>query len=99
MEYSTLSRILADRLNTSSQEVDSLCDCLGNVLGETGAELDSVAIPAFGSFEPKRRVERIAVNPASGKRMLYPPKVVMTFRASSLLKTKVRDSSGKGGER
>ncbi|MDE6057969.1 MAG: HU family DNA-binding protein, partial [Muribaculaceae bacterium] len=52
---------------------------------------DSVTFPGFGSFEPRKRIERIAFHPSSGKRMLIPPKITMTFRPSSLLKQKVRN--------
>lgn len=54
---------------------------------------DSVLVPAFGSFEPKKRMERVMANPATGGRMLVPPKVVLTFKAA----TAVKDTMRKGG--
>ena len=53
--------------------------------------LDSVAIPSFGTFEPRKRIERIAVHPSSGKKLMVPPKIVMNFRASQILKQRVGD--------
>lgn len=64
-------------------------DALVGLLSEKGAEMDVVAVPGFGTFEPKKRLERINVHPASGKRMLLPPKIVMNFKPSALLKQKV----------
>lgn len=91
MQYRTLAERLANKLNLSRDEVDALCDSLSEIIGNAGAELDSVAIPTFGSFEPKKRAERISVNPANGVRMLIPPKMVIGFRPSAILRKKVRD--------
>ena len=99
MEYSSLAALLAERLNISLKEVDAMCDSFSEVLGEAGADLDSVAIPTFGIFEPRRRTERIAVNPSSGKRILYPPKIGLSFRPSAILRKKVRELDGKGDDK
>ena len=44
-------------------------------------------------FETKKKMERIMVNPASGQRMLVPPKLVLNFKRNQTLKEKL-----KGGE-
>lgn len=67
--------------------VTALCQ----VLTEAALEGDSVTFPGFGSFEPRKRIERIALHPSTGKRMLIPPKITLTFRPSTLLKQKVRN--------
>ena len=91
MQYKTLADRLAAKLDITRDEVDALCDSLGEIVGKAGAELDSVSIPSFGTFEPRKRAERISVNPSSGVRMLIPPKVVLSFRPSALLRKRVRD--------
>ena len=39
--------------------------------------------------EAKKKVERIVVNPSTGKRMLVPPKIALSFKPSALLKSKI----------
>lgn len=54
---------------------------------------DSVSITGFGTFEPKKRVERVMVSPTTGQRMLVPPKVVLAFKAAAAVKETVRKNS------
>ena len=54
------------------------------------SELDSIAIPGFGTFEAKKKDERIVNNPSNGKRMLVPPRVAVGFKVSNVLKSKLK---------
>lgn len=98
MDNKTLIDTLSQRLNTTGETVVSLIEGLCGVMGERGSELDTVSIPGFGSFEPKKRMERVALHPASGKRLLVPPKIVMTFKPSSALKQKIKEGGNRDGE-
>lgn len=91
MDNKTLVDTLSKNLDISRDTVVSLIEGLTKTIGECGASLDSVAVTGFGTFEPKKRMERVAVHPASGKRLLVPPKIVMTFKPSLLLKQRVRN--------
>lgn len=53
-------------------------------------EGNTVTIQGFGSFEVKKKAERISVNPLTRQRMLVPPKLVLTFKPSILLKEKFK---------
>lgn len=55
---------------------------------------EAVSIPGFGTFEVKKRLERVMINPTTGKRMLIPPKLALTFRPNANIKEKLK----KGGE-
>ena len=48
-----------------------------------------VSISSFGNFEVKKRLERVIVNPTTGQRMLVPPKLVVAFKPSQGLKSKI----------
>ena len=48
---------------------------------------DTVSVSSFGTFEVKK-MERISVNPTTGKRYLIPPKLVLGFKQSNVLKEK-----------
>ena len=43
-------------------------------------EGDTIQINGFGSFEIKKRMERIVVTPGTQQRMLVPPKLVLNFK-------------------
>ncbi len=57
-------------------------------------EGEPVSVPGFGTFEVKKRMERIIVNPTTKKRMLVPPKLILGFRPVSSIKEKLK----KGGD-
>lgn len=54
-------------------------------------EGEVVAIPNFGTFEVKKRMERVVVNPTTKKRQLVPPKLVLTFRPAVAVKEKLKN--------
>ena len=91
MDYKTFIDILSQRINAGKDETSEMIDSLCQVLTESALDGDIVTFPGFGSFEPRKRLERIAINPKDGKRMLIPPKITLTFRPSTLLKQKVRN--------
>lgn len=47
--------------------------------------------PGFGSFKPVEVNERVGRNPATGKKMLYPKKIKMKFKASDKLKDDINE--------
>ena len=65
--------------------VNELADTLSNTL-----EMDNeVVVAGLGSFETKQKKERVMVNPATGNKMLVPPKIVINFKMSSTYKNKI----------
>lgn len=54
-------------------------------------ESKDVALHGFGVFELKNRKERIIMNPSSGKKMLVPPKLSLSFKLSETLKNKIKE--------
>ncbi|MDE6741475.1 MAG: HU family DNA-binding protein [Muribaculaceae bacterium] len=91
MDYKTFLDTLSQRVNAGKEETSEMVTAFCQVLTEAALDGDSVTFPGFGSFEPRKRIERIALHPSSGKRMLIPPKITLTFRPSTLLKQKVRN--------
>lgn len=57
-----------------------MVDTLIETMGDRFQEDDSVVVPNFGTFEVKKKLERIMVNPSTGQRMLVPPKLVLNFK-------------------
>ncbi len=82
---------IARRMDISTKEAASLtqyfCQEVGNILEEE----DSVSIQGFGTFEVKKKLERVVVNPATKQRMLVPPKMVIGFKPSATLKEQLKN--------
>ena len=91
MESKELIDTIAKRMERSTKDVNTLLDALVKTIEDRCGALDSVAIPGFGTFEAKKKNERVTVNPATGKRMLVPPKISLSFKPSALLKSKLRE--------
>jgi DNA-binding protein HU-beta/integration host factor subunit alpha len=58
---------------------------------ESFQEGNVVTMQNFGSFEVKKKMERIIVNPTTGQRMLVPPKLTLNFKISPTWKDKLRN--------
>ncbi len=56
-------------------------------------EKETLQVPLFGTFEVKKRLERVIVSPNNGKKMLVPPKLVLNFKPVSTWKERLQ----KGG--
>lgn len=90
MDNKKLIETVAANLGRSKADVGKLIEALAGVLRTRCGELDSVVVPGFGTFEPKKRNERVMIHPSTGKRMLVPPKVVLGFKVSNVLKAKLK---------
>lgn len=61
-----------------------------SVMTQELQEGKTIAIQGFGTFEVKKKMERISVNPSTQQRMLIPPKLVLTYKPSITLKEKFK---------
>jgi len=90
MDNKKLVETVAVNLGRSTDDVSKLLEAFAGVLRTRCGEMDSVIVPGFGTFEPKKRNERVMVHPSTGRRMLVPPKIVVGFKVSNVLKTKLK---------
>ncbi len=90
MDNKKLVETVAANLGRSTEDVSKLLESFAGVLRTRCSELDSVVVPGFGTFEPKKKNERVIVHPVSRKRMLVPPKVTVGFKVSNVLKAKLK---------
>lgn len=81
---------LAERLEYTIKDTSELMNSLLSSMTQELEEGNVVAIQGFGSFEVKKKAERISINPASKQRMLVPPKLVLSYRPSNTLKDKFK---------
>ncbi len=85
---------LADKTGYSQELTQKMAKTLIEAMGRHFENGESVVVNGFGTFEVRKRLERVIVNPTSGQRMLVPPKLVLGFKPSSIIKEQYR----KGGE-
>ena len=86
---------LSLRLDISQEEVQSIMNKTIDIMGDIFQEGDSIQMPNFGTFEVKKRMERVVVNPGTKQRMLVPPKLVLGFKPVASIKEKLKN----GGNR
>lgn len=79
---------LAKQTNQPANTATKLVNDTLRILEEHFQQDDSVSISGFGSFEVKKKMERVSVNPTTGKRYLIPPKLVLAFKQSNVMKEK-----------
>lgn len=92
MDTKQLVKNLSENTGETAQVLDSFIDSLVSVIRDRCCDMDSVAIPGFGTFEPRKRLERITIHPSTGKRILIPPKVSLTFKMSAVIKQKLKNN-------
>lgn len=83
---------LASRTEMTTKEVTSLVAAVVSAITNELAEEKTIAVPSFGTFEVKKKLERVLVNPVSKQRMLVPPKMVVNFKPNTALKGKVKNT-------
>ena len=81
---------LAERTGYSPKDTQKLAGNLIDARGDAFQEDNSILVPNFGVFETKKKMERIMVNPATGQRMLVPPKLVLSFKPNQTWKDKLK---------
>ena len=81
---------LAERLGYTIKDTSELMNSLLSSMTQELEEGNVIAIQGFGSFEVKKKAERISINPASKQRMLVPPKLVLSYRPRNTLKDKFK---------
>lgn len=82
---------LANNLGYTQANTQRMVTAVIDALGDTFQEGNNVAVPNFGTFEIKKKMERIIVNPSTRQRMLVPPKLVLGFKPSAGWRNKLKN--------
>lgn len=91
MDNKTFIEKLSSRLDISLASVNGMIEAMGKEIVNLSSNLDGLIVPGFGTFEPRLREERISVHPASGKRLLVPPRICLSFKTSPVFKQKINN--------
>lgn len=80
---------LSRRFVYTNKDTTQLVSSVISIMTQQLQDGNTVAIQGFGTFEVRKKLERISINPATQQRMLIPPKLVLTYKPSAILKEKV----------
>lgn len=81
---------LSVRMGYSPAETQRMVVSVIDAAADSLQNGDTLTVPNFGTFDVKKKMERIIVNPATQQRMLVPPKLVLGFKAVPRLKDKIK---------
>lgn len=81
---------LARRTKLNTKETQQRLNFLVQEMTDRLCEEDTIMVSNFGTFETRKRLERVVVSPSTGQRMLVPPKIVVSFKLSGTLKGKIQ---------
>ena len=89
-----LTTELSARLDWKKQDVETMLDALGEIIGDKLSQNDIVSLQGLGQFESRKKAERISA--VNGKRYLIPPKLVPVFRPSSSIRSYIKTLDNNG---
>ena len=81
---------LSRRFVYTNKDTTQLVSSVISIMTQQLQDGNTVAIHGFGTFEVRKKLERISINPATQQRMLIPPKLVLTYKPSAILKEKFK---------
>ena len=82
---------LAEQTGYTPEDTQKMVNVIVETMGDTFQEDDMVLVPSFGTFEVKKKMERVMVNPSTGQRMLVPPKLVLNFKPNTNWKEQIKN--------
>ena len=91
MNHKELIASMAAKLNAPKSVVADLLETTVATCTELLVEEKTIGFQSFGNFEVRKKEERLSVHPATQVRTLIPPKLVVNFKQSNILKDKLKD--------
>ncbi len=80
MNNKELITALSQKTGIKTSETQSMVLTAVKAVIEKMCDAEPVNISGLGTFDVRKRNERIIVNPGTGKKNLVPPKLVATFK-------------------
>ena len=81
---------LSRRLSYSNKDTTRLVSSVLSIMTQELQDGNTVSIQGFGSFEVKKKLERVSVNPITQQRLLIPPKLILSFKPSAGLRERFK---------
>lgn len=88
-----LAEAVFERVGLSRSESSDLVEMVLEEISNTIADGENVKLSSFGSFVVRSKNERVGRNPKTKVEVPIPPRKVMVFKPSNVLKEKVNHSA------
>lgn len=92
-----LAEAVYQEVGLSRSESAELVDAVLREIVESVAAQGTVKISSFGTFAVREKGRRIGRNPKTGEEVPIPPRKVLVFRASQVLKDRINGAGGGRG--
>ncbi len=93
-----LSTSVYREIGLSLSESTSIVDAVIDEIAAALTEGETVKLSSFGTFNLRRKKQRVGRNPKTGVEVPITPRTVLSFNASNILKQEVNEAlSGKKG--
>lgn len=93
-----LCEAVYQRVGLSRTESATLVETVLDEISDTLARCETVKLSSFGSFIVRDKGERVGRNPKSGVEVPIPPRKVLVFKPSNILKDRVNGIMSTGKE-
>lgn len=87
---------LSHRLGKTQKQVQAMLDLTTEALVSTLQAETTVSVQGFGSFEVRKKLDRVLINPTTKQKMVVPPKLSLIFKMGSTYKNKLKNLTTRG---
>jgi nucleoid DNA-binding protein len=87
---------LSRRLGKTQKQVQAMLDITTEALVSTLQAETTVSVQGFGSFEVRKKLDRVLINPTTKQKMVVPPKLSLIFKMGSTYKNKLKNLTTRG---
>lgn len=91
MENKEFVALLAKKMKRDPKDVNSLLEGFSQIIKDSLSNLEIVAMPGFGEFVATKEDETITIDHSTGKRLLLPPQISVSLKASSIMKKRLNE--------
>lgn len=74
---------LSEKIGIPTSDTNTAVETFCNVITQNLKSLDAVALPTFGRFDAIKEDEKVSRDLSTGKRILLPPVISVTFTPAS----------------
>lgn len=89
MDFKEIITAIAEKQNIPSTQVEATLKSLAPKIRDYCCEMDTIAIPGFGTFQPVKSQEEIRTDLSTGSQMLFPPSIEVEFKTSVVLRKRL----------
>lgn len=87
---------LARRMGKTQKEMQSILTTTTQVMVDALCCDQVLSVQGFGTFEVRKKQDKVLVNPTTKQKMVIPPKLSLVFKMGNTYKNKLKNQSTRG---